>query len=240
MRPPAVERDEPATPLSRRDALRLLAGLVPVAALAGCSTGGSLINEHARLATTGLFSRKSAGLTRDVVAQFPAASMGIKVGRKPEALILLSRVEDRDLVWRSGDNIVLVTRGGRLLKTAGLRSNLGGTHFITPDPVDGTLLSTVKTRMTRLIDLGPDYGTSLEARSTFTTQRSEKINILGAEIATVRVREKVRVPRLKWGHTNYYWADERTGFVWRSRQRFHINYPALTLTVLRPARLSSG
>ena len=81
-------------------------------------------------------------LEKEQVAQIPYASMSVRVGRRGEQLIVLNRIEGRKLLWLSGDNIMLVTRDGRLVQTGGLRFNLIQTAFVgndplTEDPTDG-------------------------------------------------------------------------------------------------------
>jgi hypothetical protein len=221
--------------LTRRAALTAL-GLAGFSGLAGCVGQNNLLWRHFGLL---LHKPRAATLKRADVAKFAAASIAVRAGNRPEGLVLLDRIEGRDLYWLSSDRILLVTRGGRLTQTAGLRANLGHTVFPVPDPVDGAILSSSGERSTRLLDY-EEFGIGLEADSEFRVEKKQPITILGAALPTLRVRERVRVRSLKWGFTNTYWAHEQTGAVWRSSQHFHPDYPALTITTLRPVRADAN
>lgn len=229
---------------ARRRLLKNMAagiGLIGLAGLAGCSTRkDSLVQSHLKVARGILFPPKSARrLSREQVAKFPYASMAVKVGGRPEQLILLNRFEGQKLLWLSGDGIMLVTRNGRLVQTGGLRYNLQATHMVGPDPVAVGLLRQDGVTSLRFLDYDDEYGQTIEAKSTFRVRKSDPIDILGTTLPTVLVEERVRVPMLKWRFKNRYWVHEKSQFVWRTLQHFHPMNEPYQLTMLRPAKLPS-
>ena len=220
-------------PLTRRAALLGLTA----AGLAGCVKSDNVLLQHARL-LTGTF-KVNKGLTREDVAKFQAASIAARFGGGLEVLILLQRIEGRNLYWLSTDRVMLVTRGGRLVQTAGFPNDLAHTSFLGPDPVDRGLLHANGQMSVRQLDYD-EFGTALFATSKYRVVKKDPIRIIGATIPTVRVSERVRMRSLKWHFTNTYWVHEETGAVWQSRQRFHPDHPALTLTTMRPVREDLG
>jgi len=213
----------------------LVLGLA-AAGLSSCIGQTLLMNRQLGFAA-GLFARKPR-LTREQVAKYAAASISVRMaGGSGEAMVLLNRIEGRDLFWLSIDRVLLVTRGGRLVQTAGLNVNLARTMLPVPDPVDGALLTSDRVYAQRTLDYD-DFGLGLEARSRFYVQRKDPIVVLGSTLPTVRVIEEGHVKALKWYFTNTYWVHGETGAVWRSRQHFHPDSSAIVLTTLRPAQVA--
>ena len=205
--------------------------LMSLLALPACSTQDNLIFRHGSLALKAL-TAKPRRLTREDVAKYNAASISVRIGNGAEGLILLNRIEHRDCFWLASSRVLIVTRGGRLIQTSGLRSNLMNTNMATPDPVDGALLTADRSKSIRSLDF-EEYGFGIEATSRFELVKKEPVQILGTNLPMVRAREHVHVPDLKWHHSNTYWAHEETGAVWRSVQHYHPDQPAVTITTLR-------
>lgn len=214
--------------LSRR---AVLAGLA--ASLSACVPSESIVFRHAQLLWGG--GKGGRPISRDDVARIPAASIAVRMGSSREVLVLLDRVDGRDHFWLSTDRVMLVTRGGRLIQTAGFPNDLQHTSFPSGDPVDGRLLAMNAQMSVRLLDY-EEFGTGLPATSKYRVVKKEPLSIIGSTIPTVRVSERVRMRSLKWHFTNTYWVHEETGVIWRSRQHFHPDHPALTMTTMRPAR----
>lgn len=203
--------------------------------LSSCAGQSPLMNRQLQFAVS-LFA-PAPPLTREQVAKYASASISVHMsGSSGEAMVLLNRIEGRDLFWLTSDRILLVTRGGRLMQTAGLSVNLAHTVLTESDPVDGGLLSADRKRTQRDLDYD-DYGMGLEARSRFYVQRKDPITVLGSTLPTVRVIEEAHVKALKWYFTNTYWVHGETGAVWRSRQHFHPDSSAIVLTTLRPVQM---
>ena len=158
-------------------------------------------------------------ISRDQVAKIPYASISAKIGRGPRSLLILWRVEGNEQHWMSADNAVLVTRGGRVVKTAGFPENLKGSNVTGVDPVaKGLHQLAEKAVISRTIDLdkGNHYG--LPVDSTFTPLGPRTIAIVDIDFETILVRESNRAKTLNWNFTNFYWVDHFDGFVWKSRQ----------------------
>lgn len=168
----------------------------------------------------------------------PYASLGLRVGRSAPAVVILASIEGEDLHWASADRVVLVTRHGRLVKTVGLPRDLVGTQMPTSDPLTGfgkTPGDASAARVYRFIDLRPkdDFGVAVESR--FDEQGAETLRILGRDHETLRVRERITVRKWRWSTENLFWLDRESGQVWKARQQFCAEVPAITFEVLKPA-----
>ena len=182
------------------------------------------------------FTSDKAAYDRTRVGDVPYASIGLGVGGARKQLIVLESVDGRDHRWLTGDPIAIVTRGGRILSTAGFPDDLSATRPAGPDPVDGGLHRLTKpTPAVRIIDLRRDRVFDQRVDCMLKPRGRTRIEILGVERQVVKVKEKCRAKRIYWSFTNVYWADVETGRVWRSRQYIHPRMPALTIDVLRPS-----
>ena len=175
-------------------------------------------------------------IQRAAITKLPYATMAAKIGKGPRALLVLGRYDGPDLHWISGDRAVIVTRGGRVVKTAGLPENLKDTRAFGDDPV-ASGLHRIETPVSFVryvdIDRGRRYG--LPIHSSFELVGKERITIVEVEFETVLVREINEARTINWDFENLYWADAFDGFVWKSRQHIARSYPAVDIEVLKPA-----
>ena len=104
-------------------------------------------------------------VTRDQAASVSYASMGYRLDGGNQAMLILATDSGGELLWTSGAHVVIVTRGGRIVRTLGLDHDLSG--LTTPNnapPVP--LLSAVRAPFTstRLVDF-PELGGPMIATS---------------------------------------------------------------------------
>ena len=177
-------------------------------------------------------------ITRNRINKIPYATMSAKVGDGPRALIVLGRADGFNLHWFAADRTVMVTRHGRLVRTAGLPFNLKGTRLLGDEP-----LTTMGRRREgvppykREIDLAPPnrYGVIIDA--TVEELGPETIEISELSFETVAYRESCRARDMDWKFTNFYWVSPSNGLLWKSLQHAHPEIPAIELQLLKPAIL---
>lgn len=135
----------------------------------------------------------------------------------------------------SADDIILVMRSGRIVKTAGLPQNLGGTTSLTPDPLDNLVNATTERTYIRSVDFAETHRFGVEVHSEFQTVGPETITITEIEFDTVHIAEHCSARTLNWRFTNHYWLDPADGFVWRSTQTVLPNLPDFAIETLKPS-----
>lgn len=175
-------------------------------------------------------------LKRDAIAGIPYATMAGRLGRGgPQSLLILGRVSGRDQHWISDDRAVVVTRGGRVVKTYGFPVNLKSTIDFDADPVDRTLhLPDGPRRHRRQVVFDQPERHEFEIASTFETLGRERISIFDVELDTVLVRETNEARQVHWSFENLYWVDYLDGYVWQSRQHIARSFPPLVSQILKP------
>jgi len=171
------------------------------------------------------------------IKAIPYASMGVQIGSAPPVVTILASVDGRRLSWASADRVVLITERGRLVKTIGLPRDLLTTRFTEFDPLERVRQGEkVPDRgVTRIVDLRPRDDFGVPVNSQFSAQGEESLTMLGETRTLLRIRERVVVAKWRWSTDNLYWIDPASGQIWRSRQQFCPDVPAITMEVLRPS-----
>jgi len=215
--------------------IRNICGAVPVFVavffLAGCNTvgGGDVGSIYA--ITKNLWGRNSRTVTLEEAASVPYATMGIRLGGGPEAMIILAGDEGGQRLWTSRAGIAITTKDGRIVRTAGFEKNLGSYEL------RNDVLGADGARTMRWQADFPD----LERYSVPITCQDrpavdDTIVILGQDIHTRRIDESCssNYGRLDWSFKNTFWVDPSSGLVWRSIQHIHPRLDTLETEILRP------
>lgn len=176
--------------------------------------------------------------TREQVDKIPYATMAAGIGTLPRAMLVLGRVEGKELHWFSADRGILVTRHGRLIKTVGLtEGNLAATISIDEDPL-GLSFEYSKTprRWRRLIDILPSRQMGIFLEAEWLPEGEERIATLHGERDAVRIREINRASHAGWQIENIFWLDKATGKPLVTRQQVVPGGPAIRTEILKAYR----
>lgn len=173
--------------------------------------------------------REAQMVTRERAADIPYASAGLQLGDGDQGLLVLGTAIPPNLEWYGGEEIMVRTRDGRIVRTAGLPYDLGGLE-IEPAPAAAGATSY------RLRYDFPDLGVfGAIGECTVQQTRAATIQILGASLSTQHTTERCSVPSLNWRFQQEFWRDAASRTVWRTRQHLHPRLPAVTLETFRPA-----
>jgi hypothetical protein len=210
-----------------------LAAFAAASTLAGCSSDSSSDwSEYYGLAR-GLVG-SSPAVTLQQAAAIPNASMGVRIGDGPEAIVVLATDSSGDRLWTSVEKVAIYTRNGRIVRTGGLPRNVNTTIMLPDDPLDrlaqGRRLLPTSTKLVDFVDLGA-MSVSL-ACETVSLGRDD-IVILGATVKTARIEQKCSAPTLNWSFTDVFWMGS-DGLIWRSVQHIHPDSAPIEMEILRP------
>ncbi len=179
-------------------------------------------------------------VSRAEIDKLPYATVRARIGKGPRGIMVLGQYDGPDLHWISADNVALVTRAGRIVKTAGLPENLKSSRIVEVDPVAEGLHNLADSAHKRVvdIDLGNSYG--IEISSTYRVLGSERISILERDYDVLLVEERARALNYGWSFENRFWVDANSGFVWKSRQTVARSFGPVELEILKPAALPTS
>lgn len=174
-------------------------------------------------------------VTPEAVAAKPYFQLEVKAPTGT-AVLILAKVDHGQLGWYGGNHDIVITRGGLVIKTVGLRSNLDAMAIQGDDPFRvGLHRLQGPVDYTRRMDWSPDYRYGVEVQAHLEPQGVERVSILGHNRELRRVDERLTVLATGEHMTNRYWVDPADGFIWKSRQYVAPGFP-LELIQLRPYR----
>jgi hypothetical protein len=218
--------------MNRRQALSTL--LAPILC-SGC--GENAIGNNVIALMRGRMGPPTPPITRDYADKLPYASMAARLGDKDPALMVLARVEGRDLVWRAGRYVVLVTRAGRVVQTAGLPGNIRNTWIQGADPLtDRPQSLTRPVKFVRTIDIEAPGGAiqTINLRATLTPAGRRTVTIYGMSFETLELVEHNQAAGYDWSFTNRFWVDAKSGLMWQSRQPIVPGVPEILTQLMKP------
>lgn len=211
------------------DLRRLAAALLISCPLAGCSVfSGTDVNSIYDFSKRIILPQR---VRLQDAAATPYASLGLRVGRSSEIMLVLATDSNGERLWTSAARIAITTSAGRVIRTSGLGQDLGG--LALQSRVSDDKGATTSHWLADLPDLNA-YGVTVVCQSR--PSGDETIKILGATIQTRRVDEDCRcgTNSFLWTFENVYWIDPTDGMVWRSIQHVNPKLDALEIEILRP------
>ncbi|MEQ9859664.1 YjbF family lipoprotein [Pectobacterium cacticida] len=200
--------------------------------LTGCSQNVEQVGKIFKLA---LFGQDDTHVTAKQVADTPYASAYLKVGKAPQAFVVLAFAEHGQLTWIGADKNRVSTQNGRLVKTQGFGEDISYVANLQQDPLTLGLLkpSTPMTWHSR-VAWSQVFRGGYDTQSVFRARGKETVTILDAPRELLRFDEQVTVPALQTSYTNHYWLDPATGHVVRSQQYMGPDMALVTFTILKP------
>lgn len=235
-----IDHLPPAASLPARISRRRLLIAAGTLGLGGCASD-SLSLLGSTLPRFGASARGNGYPLNDAqIKAIPYAVMGVHIGKGAGVVTVLASIDGERLHWASADRVVLITERGRLVKTIGLPRDLLTTRTTEFDPLGRALRGEADggAGISRVIDLRPDDDFSVPVESRCTVQGEETLSLLGQPRSVVRIRERVVVRKWRWSTDNLYWCDPGSGRIWKSRQQFCPEVPAITMELLRAAAQS--
>lgn len=215
----------------------LLAGF-----LGGCSSDGNTAFEAlGPLAKDAIFGEDeppvpTPELTRAQLAQVPFATIAISVPDQPRSFVAAVANNQGFVTYQDQARRTVVFEGGLLVATGGLGYNLSAIKHQSDDPVAAqTPVSGWPERIVRNYQFALKSAANFEITvwCSYTPVVRERIEIVELFFDTIRIEE--RCQNGKRTFTNTYWAEEDTGFIWKSVQWIGPRQPdPFTIEIIRP------
>ncbi len=170
-------------------------------------------------------------ISKELVSQIPYASAALSFGDNKESLVILESLNQDNFVWVSADRKVFFMKDGRINRTIGMPSNL----YYVERPV---------INFKQIIDKGAiSYISYYSFRQTTLNNLTvnikakvvglRNINILGDEKRLLLIEEEIYGKVIGWEHTNKYWIDPDTYFVWASEQSINPKLPPVSFKITK-------
>jgi len=210
--------------------------LLSITALSGCGIDGVWTPALESLKNT-VAPKPETTISRKEIENIPYAMITARVGSLPSALLVLSTNEKNQLQWMAANNVSLVTRFGRIIKTVGFESDLYNSYTYGQDPLE-TSPHKIKTsvKFARFIQYNEPEHITLNLECSLSQEEDEKITISEIDFDTIRLKESCQSTTSRWSFDNTYWVDPYDGFVWQSLQHTSPHNNQVFYAVLKPAQ----
>lgn len=182
-----------------------------VLAITGCTSVSRATSDAIRLA----FHRPDVTPTAQQIDAIPYPQLLLR-SRDISGVLVLGYVDEGRQAWMAGREAVFYLRDN------GLVTGMSGPQRNSSIRVEGqdpfrrltSLEGTVKVQ--RRYDWMPGYHYGVAVTGELRRMRSETVTLPNRTLELVRYEETLTGPGMSG--TNVYWADPRTGFIWKSRQ----------------------
>ena len=179
-----------------------------------------------------LFGYEDFPITRELIDNIPYASIRLKIGKGPAGLLILENKERKKNTWLSADQVTIVEREGKIIRTLGLTNNLTS---IRPQSVN--YVEFVKNKdnpvYKSFISLDNPEVFELELKVKVLNKGLEEIEIVDKKYSLIHFIEEKENRYLRWKSKDHYWVDPEDGFVWKSVQNIAPNIPPILIEVTK-------
>ena len=147
-------------------------------------------------------------------------------------MLILEIKERKKNTWLSADQVTIVEREGRIIRTLGLTNNLTS---IRPQSVNH--VEFVKNKDSPIyksfISLDNPEVFELELKVKVLNKGLEEIEIVDKKYSLIHFIEEKENRYLRWKSKDHYWVDPEDGFVWKSIQNIAPNIPPILIEVTK-------
>ena len=177
-------------------------------------------------------------ITLAQASEISYASMGWRLDRGNQHLVILATDSHDDQLWTSNEHVVLMTHDGRLRRITGLQEQEYESRPMPAidsqgiPPPAAALQGPFSYR--RSVDFPGQrvYDAIVTCRATAVGGRT--IKILGKALHVTQVDEACSASSLHWQFIDNYWISRDSGLVWRSSQHIQPDGRIMQTEIFRP------
>jgi len=212
------------------------AKIILISLLSSCSSIDSNNIAPGYVEAFGIIKKAVFGEENDIdpnlISSIPYASMLVKIGNGPKALMILESIYDDKHTWVSADGVYLVISNGRIIQTQGLPNNL--TSIMQPD-IDWTDSNFQNLKFNSYYSFEKPLLNNLKVMSSFSVGDFQDKNLSLVNLKLKKIEESLYSKEVNWSELNEYWTDEK-GYVWISRQSISPKLPPIYYEVTKKPR----
>ncbi|MDB3975818.1 YjbF family lipoprotein [Gammaproteobacteria bacterium] len=167
-----------------------------------------------------------------VINKIPYASMLVRIGKGPPALMILESVSNNNYTWVSADGIYLVTNKGRIIKTSGLPNNLKD-EISSFEGWDKDIYNDLE--FYSYLTFDKPVLKNLRVSSKYKKEDKQSINLASGSKYLYLVEQTISSPDIAWLEKNMFWVDD-LNYPWKSKQYISPKLPPIYLEVTKKPR----
>jgi len=165
----------------------------------------------------------------ETIQKIPYASMLVRIGDGPTALMILESQINENYTWVSADGVYLVINSGKIIKTQGLNNNLK--EKLEPS-IEWNDYSYGKQEYISYNSFSLPTLDNLKVISTYHQKGINETQLMFGIKNLTLIEEKIIAEEVAWKETNKYWIDD-SDFVWKSIQYVSPRLPEFYLEVTK-------
>ena len=165
----------------------------------------------------------------DLITNIPYASMIVKIGKGPNALMILESVNNNEYTWVSADGVYLVIKEGRIVRTLGLPNNLSSR--LDPN-LSWNERSSLDMESVSYVSFQNPILNNLRVTSTYRVNGYQDIDLTFGKKELRLIEEKIASDTVAWYASNNYWIDV-DNFIWKSTQHISPKLPPIHFEVTK-------
>lgn len=167
-----------------------------------------------------------------IISDIPYASMVVKIGNGPSALMILESVSNDEYTWISADGVYFVLKKGKIVKTSGLPNNL----YETVSPfVSWQETIRLNKDFTSFLSFRKPELNNLRVSYAYSVEEEIEENLIFEKKKLTKIEERIYSKSVAWEEVNYYWVDDNY-FVWKSIQNISPRLPPIYIEVTKKPR----
>lgn len=172
------------------------------------------------------------GIDPELIKNIPYASMLVRIGKGPSALMILESINNENYTWVSADGVYLVINNGRIIQTFGLPNNLKE-RLDSPNTWKEKFESDLEYISYNSYSSPPLN--NLKVLSKYSYKGEKEINLIFGSKELKLIEEEITSQDVGWSRLNNYWMDE-SNFIWKSNQYISPRLPNINYEVTKKPR----
>ena len=178
------------------------------------------------------FEDSKLDITSKTIQNIPYASALLKIGNGSQGLIILESLDDNKETWVSSDELFLVLKNGRIIRTAGIEHNLVNFKSnidINRNPESNQIYYQYYSYDEPELN---DLRISAELRN----KGLMKVDLYDQEKELLLIEEHISSEYHGWSFINKFWLDDK-GFIIKSKQKISPKLPYFEIEITKkPAK----
>jgi hypothetical protein len=167
-----------------------------------------------------------------VINKIPYASMLVRIGKGPSALMILESISNNNYTWVSADGIYLVTNNGRVIKTSGLPNNLKD-EISSFEGWDKEIYNDLE--FYSYVSFDKPVLNNLRISSKYTKEGKRKIKLAIGSKNLHLIEQIISSPDIAWFEKNKFWVDD-LHYPWKSIQYISPKLPPIYIEITKKPR----
>jgi hypothetical protein len=169
-------------------------------------------------------------ISLEIINKIPYASMLLKIGKGPKGLLILESISQDEQTWISADSVYIVTKGGRIVRTEGLKNDL--VYVIFPELNFEEMMKSDLRSFNAFYSYDNPVLNNLELKVSYEIKDKQIVKLLKGNTDLILIEENISNSDLGWNFTNKYWIDQ-VGEVWKSEQYISPKLPIFSIEITK-------